>query len=544
MMRSGMLCVMVSLAAAQAVAQNPRPGSPDAIRAQIEKLQEQLDRQLQDAARGSEEERKMRQLSERMAEADGQPVMVLRAYDLVDLFVPITAYPAMTPKDLTGESEVVFPLASSNLSGFTGAMGGAMGGMGAGGGGFFQIGGGAIAGSDVIVDLQSLRDVIFEMTPGPWDEVDGEGGRIVSLGNTLLVSTTLENQLQVENLLMLLREKWGRPKLLNVEVDWLWLTPEELDELAPIADGSARRVMTREALDSLRNADDEQRPASRSMRIACYNGQTVSQQSLRQIPVVASLTTVMAQEAAGYQPQVRALSDGVIAQVTPLVSRSGKHVDVNLQSLVNDVVLDDPSDYDAQSPRLDRPALRTHRFATTVRAAVGATTLAGGMSHLNAQEAAGNFALYVFVTTFVEEIREAQAPDAPALDEESSEAAKAEEPATSSRTESAPRVGDARDESARELLRSRFDALREQPADPLEVMRRRLVEQSQEIERLTNRMRSESVDVEPKVAPVRERLQRSLDESARKAELESLESRIESLRSIREEALKALQDDG
>jgi hypothetical protein len=394
-----------------------RTAKADALREQIEALQQHL----QDLERGPESKRRISEIDPGNPQArDEAKVEILRAYDLNDLFAPLPQYPARHPGDLDGASAELFSADAQSQGETLQGMGGGMGGMGGGmgGGGFYQVSSSPTSGSSI----SQLISVIQDSTTGPWEDVDGEGGRITRLGTTLLIRTTLETHLQIERLLDVLRNLWGTLKIVRVEVDWLWLRQAEVDALVPEAEGSVIRVVSDDNLQSMRESQGNERPRGRSAQITCYNGQTVNVQSVRLIPAVTSLTPVVSTEAASYQPMVRTLSEGAVAQVRPLVSRSGNFIVLDVHSRVNEVEVADAPPYDGLKPKLDQVTLMTHRLATSLRAPAGVATLVGGMTHTSLHsELEETFNLYLFVRATSEEIEEAPTENLSTEDVEAAE---------------------------------------------------------------------------------------------------------------------------
>jgi hypothetical protein len=466
------------------------------VREQIQALQQRLI----DLEKGDQAKRRITEIDPgKPRTRDHEGTGTLRAYDLNDLFAVVPQYPAKHPADIDGREELLFPAPANGSSGLTGTGGGMGGGFGgggmggSGGGGFFQVGSGQTATvGGMQASMIELISVIQETAPGPWVEVDGEGGTISTIGTTLLVRASMENHQQIERLLEVLRNTWGSLKLVNLEVDWLWLTGEELRTLAPVVRESAIRIVADDVLQSLRESQgQDDRPLGRSAQVTCYNGQTVNVQSLQQSLTVTSVTPIASTNTLGYTPQVRGLDHGTVAQVHPLVSRSGKFVVLDFHSRVNDVDPGDVATYDAVRPNLDRPTLLTHRLSTALRVPVGVPTLVGGMTHAPLDEDDG-YTLCVFVQANVEDLKEA-------VEEESRE----EDGAEMSQSDLAPHVD--------------ADAKAEQKA---------AIEQLQDILELQNKLKVKALkERRQKLLEAQSELNDSLRSSA--PELDDLKSRIE-----------------
>lgn len=424
-----------------AFAQPGHAAEADSVREQIQALQQRLI----DLEKGDQAKRRITEIDPgKPRTRDHEGTGMLRAYDLNDLFAIVPQYPAKHPADIDGREELLFPAPAHGTAELTGVSGGFGGGMG--GGGFFQVGSGqtgAIGGMQA--SMNELINVIRDSTPGPWLEVDGEGGTISRIGTTLLVRASMENHQQIERLIEVLRSTWGSLKLVSLEIDWLWLTGDELRELAPIVEESAVRTVAGDALQSLReHQGQDDRPAGRTAQVTCYNGQTIHLQSVKQSPSVTSVMPITGANTLGYTPQVRAIDQGAAAQVHPLVSRSGKFVVLDFHSRVNEADPGETSSYDAVRPNLDRPTLVTHRLSTALRVPVGVPSLVGGMSHAPLDDEPGEYTLCVFVRADVEDLQEA-------ADDEPAEVAAEEMTETGDRAETGARQG-SEGREARKLL--------------------------------------------------------------------------------------------
>jgi hypothetical protein len=398
----------VLLVPALAFAQGGRSEEAARIRDQVDTLL----KKLEDVETGPSDKRRYTDIDageSRPRNAD--KVEILRAYDLNDLFAAVPQYPAKAPADIDGSQDLtVFPLPTAQMESVTaGGMGGGMGGM-------MQVGSGQMA--SVSGSQAGLRDVIRviqQSTSGPWMDNDGEGGTIASIGSTLLIRTTLNNHAQIEKLLEVLRKTWGALKLVHLEVDWVWMTDDELRTLTPLAENSATRTIDDDVLQTVKDKQGAERPHGRSAEISCYNGQIVSLESLKQQPVVTSLVATVGTGVSAIQPMTKALTDGTIVQIRPIVSRTGKFVIMDVHSRLNEVELNEEQPYSSETPTVDRLTFGTQRLSTTLRAPAGKATLAGGMTYDSVHERSDEpYNLYVFIRARVEDLKEAIAAPAEA----------------------------------------------------------------------------------------------------------------------------------
>ncbi|MEX2173221.1 MAG: hypothetical protein WD872_02595 [Pirellulaceae bacterium] len=416
-----------------------------ALRAQLDEVQRQLD----DLARRESSTRKVTEIGSARGATrdDDEPRMVVRVYDLGDLFSIAPKYPAREPEDLLAGIRNVFPQAEMAASGVGG------GGMGGGGmGGLFsvpssgnrpapaadqkvrpdtlhQMAGGLAseqaAGFHTSVDrlIQTITTVI---SPEEWDQLGGPSS-ITSLGASLIVSAPADMHDQIGALIDLFRQRWGSLRTVSIEAHWLWLTAEQLAAReAPPAnevddEPTAFGVLSDASWARLREqsrAHAQQRTGYHAV-LTCYNGQTVHALAGRQHLVVTGMTPVVGGESEpAYQIQTRVVLDGAALQVTPIVSRTAKFVVVDVHSRVNLLgarggeMAAQPANAEARLPAdsvqlvdsLDRPELDSQRLSTTVRMPVGRPMLVGGMTF--AAPGADNPNLYLFLTTHVQELRD------------------------------------------------------------------------------------------------------------------------------------------
>jgi len=457
---------LVSLLAAPCFSQPAGQSDVEALRQQVQALQEQLQK-MEGGAK-----------SDRVTQIGGtrprgrEPELVVRIYDLGDLFAMAPPYEAKFQSDLKEEDRAVFPRPSIDRSGGPGGMGGMGGNMGGMGGGFFNLKEGAKTLPDAAKQVlfqnanvklgagrASIDDLIETITttinPSVWDEVGGPAS-ISSLGTSLIVSADEQTHEQIDALLDLFRKRWGTLRTVSVRAYWLWLTDEALAALLP--DAKAAKAKTGEMpafglvdpqawQKQLQAAgkDDQQRAGYRAA-LTCYNGQTVYTISGGQSLAVTDVEPVLfkgdqkqPEGRVAYRPQTSVIYEGAALQVTPIASISGKFVVIDVHSRVVEVrepavaknkevkppmvaggmgglrmggmggVVAMP---DAGPPPpadvvavLDRPRLVAQRFSTTLRLPVDRPMLVGGMTFESAP-VPGEPNLYLFLNVSVQELRD------------------------------------------------------------------------------------------------------------------------------------------
>ena len=131
--------------------------------------------------------------------------------------------------------------------------------------------------------------------------------------------------------------------------------------------------------------------------ITCYNGQAVHTLAGGQSLLVTDITPVVGggkQDAASYRPGVSVVQQGVALQLTPLTTKSGNYVALDIHSRISELCTnpapnaargasdnDRPADAAGQVvAALDRPVLMTDRLSTTLCVPVRRAMLVGGMT--------------------------------------------------------------------------------------------------------------------------------------------------------------------
>lgn len=440
--------LMVGLLAAPAAAQ-PVPPQTEQLRKQIQALQEQLQR-IETTEQENLRTARIGASRPRLASRD----MVLKLYDMGDLFAIAPAYPALRGGDLIDEnSGFLF----SNLIGTPAGTPGGMGGMG----GFFAVPDARPATVDDVPRTvlhqrtgQSVADVGSRLTvqdlikaiqttiaPETWQATAGGPNTIAVLGNALLINADDDTHRQVESLLDLFRQRWGTLRTVSVQAWWLWLDDAQLAALLapqqpPVAAdavqafGLVNEPAWTQHLQEIRQQDDATLRGYRAA-LTCYNGQTVHVQAGEQSLAVTRVQPVVGwnedqterRVAVAYRPQVDVIQEGATLQITPITNTSGKTVVLDLHSRVATASPADAKNAgvaekvvgglaraaeqagpQAVVAAMDRPRLTAQQLSTTLRIPVDRTMLVGGMT-FDSQPREDRPNLYLFVRVAVQELR-------------------------------------------------------------------------------------------------------------------------------------------
>ncbi len=423
-----------------------QPTSVDDIKKQIAALQSQV-AEMESAAKVN---RNVTQIgSSRFRSSSRHDELVVRIYDLGDLFAVAPTYVATQPGNLDKNGAV--PL-------FTHVPRGA-GGGGFGGGGFFstpstiqsssasttpigQFGGeGAQNALPTVTQADLIKTIKMTIAPEIWDDAGGPA-KIATLGNAYVISADEDTHQQIDGLLNLFRNKWGTLRTVSVRAYWVWLSDDELDDLLvkKPADDKASNKHSFGLVDEAKwPAILKREEVKRGKRAAvtCYNGQTVSTVSGKEQVVVRNIRPVLTKGDEGtpegriaYRAEVGSLLDGVALQVTPIANVAGDVVLLDVHSQVS--VVSNPAEKlmekverineNGPTPKelieaIDRPDSAVSKLETTIRAPIDRLMLVGGMSF----QAEDNSDLYLFVKVAVQELRSdepAQEATKPAKDPE------------------------------------------------------------------------------------------------------------------------------
>ncbi len=427
---------------AQARGQN-KPAQVDEVRRQIDALQKQLNHLEMVQASPAQ---KVAQLGASRHQR-GEPTLIVRVYDLSDLFSIAPAYAAAIGNDLGLPPRPVFPESAVSQSGGGGTTG-MMGGMG---GGLFDVrhevllaqagNGRPAAGQTMNADvaasaktsLQSLMNAIeTTIEPDSWESLSGPGS-IARLGTSLIIRNDAGVHDQVDALFTLLRQKWGTLRTVSINAWWLPLTEQQLARLLPgngkgqtgVEGIEAFGIVDPAAWQQVLEADaqaDKKCSGSWRAAITCYNGQTVSTTAGAEDGIVSDIEPIPARGTdnqpeghIAYRPQMTVIHEGASLQVAPLVSSSGKFVMLDVHSSITSrepapagrrpAARDDDHGPAAVVAALDRPRLLTQRLATTLRAPIERVMLVGGMT-VSARPLGDEPTLYLFLKATVQELRD------------------------------------------------------------------------------------------------------------------------------------------
>jgi|GEM_PF-1272397 hypothetical protein len=417
---------------------NAQPG-PDLnlLREQLQALQAQIDA----ATEQSSKRTNVTQIGgSRQRMRDGG--LVIRIYDLGDLFAVAPPYAALVEGDLTKSPRGIF----SSEGSYQGGRG--VGGGGFGGGGVFNIGprnlrgptnGQHVAnqvsgGGDSIRTSQDalIKTIKQTISPDVWDEAGGEA-TIAKLGNAFIISADEETHSQIDALLNLFRQRWGTLRTISVRAWWHWMTPAEA---APVLNSDGEPVHPGDApafglvpddawmkiLEAWSEAEGD-RPRGFQATLTCYNGQTVHTTSGDQSLAVTGIRPIIARDEndekvgrIAYRPELSVVHEGLAFQITPISNLSGETVLLDLHSRITMPIekvemLQEVAEQVGGEPLpkqvvevLDRRRMNVHRLSTTLRVPTNRPMLVGGMSAAGTSDGAGHN-LYLFVKLSVQELR-------------------------------------------------------------------------------------------------------------------------------------------
>ena len=423
----------------------------------------------------------------RRTQREPEPIIVdsmqIRLYDLSDIFTVSPQYPAVLPNDLAS-SGTMFQTSRGHLTSGIGQGGFGGGGLGGGGGGGYSSSGGggvfSIPSSPIrqprkkqeagSISLQSAQVSMTQLVAAIKDTVEPEiwqrehdNAKIQYLGNTLLITATDDMHTQINNLLNLFREHWGKLRTVSVQTYWI-----------RAASGSAADLLDTESQESigagvvspekwqpfLDEAKSEKRFAY-SATLTGHNNQTLHALSGRQrqltidaIPFQSTEVNMKAndpedpfnedlddedddhldyfsrtKQIIGFSPVRQSFHHGAAIQITPLATRGGNFVVLDLHAKVNELVemqlneqAGGEADEDNQTNEkqsifvhlpngekaeveLDNGEYISYRLNTTVRCPKEQVVLAGSMTY-DANADGEQPDLYLFVKVSVHTINE------------------------------------------------------------------------------------------------------------------------------------------
>ena len=458
-------------------------GKPDLVKLQkqLQTLQNQISslNKQQKGTQVADQDARVRSVGsqriQRMQPINDEPLQI-RLYDLSDLFVVSPSYPAKLPNEF---ENFVFDSSGSRMEGGGGFGGGGFGGGGQGGGGMgggggvFRVGpasplappaaasplpkqeaGGLNMRAAQVSMSQLVSTIQHTVEPDMWGQGQGEAG-IEFLGNTLLITATQSMHSQITNLLNLFREHWGRRKTISIQTFWIRAQPEDMADLldeksSQIGAGVVDADKWKQYLSAARS---EKRFAY-AATLTGHNNQTLHALSGQQKQLVVGAKPFSktkatmwfegmediepfgsdpsdddmdyfnrTKEIVGFEPVRKSFQSGAVFQVTPLATRGGNFVILDLHAKLNQlskpeegeeqptVFVDD--DKQRTEVKLDHADFVTCRLSTTLRCPKEQVVLAGSMT-LDPNSDQENPNIYVFVKTSVHTITEDKSDWVPA----------------------------------------------------------------------------------------------------------------------------------
>lgn len=395
----------------------------------------------------------------------------IRLYDLSDLFAASPSYPAVMPADLVMPTSIFHQYANQSMRMGQGGVGqgGGFGGGGMGGGG----GGGVFslpptrpfspqpappkkqeAGNlnlrSAQVSMDQLVDTIREtVEPEMWGK-NRDAAKVQFLGNTLLITATEDMHSQINNLLNLFRQHWGRRRTVSIQTYWVRASASTAGELLDqeTSEDIGAGVVSPEKWKAFVETAKTEKRFAYSATLTGHNNQTLHAISGRQrqltldaVPFESTDAKMWFEEmddvdpfpseeddedmdyftrtrkVVGFKPIRQSFHDGAVIQVTPLATRGGNFVILDLHAKVNELVEADPGekkpsifvkfgDNEQAEVELDHANYVSYRLSTTVRCPKEQVVLAGSMTYDPNEKGDEQPILYLFVKTSVHTITE------------------------------------------------------------------------------------------------------------------------------------------
>ena len=396
----------------------------------------------------------------------------IRLYDLSDLFAVSPSYPAMMPNDLALNSSMF----SSDRRGFSrsgigqgGGVGGGAGMGGMGGGGVFSIPpepprtapqpkrlpqpqpkqeAASLNTRSAQVSMDQLVNTVKEtVEPEMWGS-GRDDAKVQFLGNTLLITATEDMHTQINNLLNLFREHWGKRRTITIQTYWIRAGAADaadlLDQKSTNEVGAG--VVNASKWDKFIESAKEEKRFAYSAALTGHNNQTLhalsgQQRQLTLDAIPFETTSAQAwfeniddmepfggsmdededldyfnrtRKIVGFRPVRQSFHNGAAIQVTPLATRGGNFVILDVHAKANELTSEKekkPSVFvhinetEKAEVELDHGNYVSYRLNTTVRCPKEQIVLAGGMTYdPSANEEHPN--LYLFVKASVHTITE------------------------------------------------------------------------------------------------------------------------------------------
>ena len=383
----------------------------------------------------------------------------IRLYDLSDLFAVSPSYPAERPNELEGGSRLFANSPANHVGSGGGGLGGSVGG---GGGGVFRLAPNSpksageanhnLRAAQVTLDqlVQTIKETV---KPEMWGG-DSTSARIKFLGNTLLVTATEDMHSQINNLLNLFREHWGKRRTISVQTYWIRADHGEAFGLIDqeTTEKSGAGVVKPERWKAFFTKVRDEKKIAYAATLTGQNNQTLHALSGKQVrltvdaepfetanfdwqvksfdevddnpfgdddddlPTSSALGLIKRnREVVGFRPIETLFHEGAAIQITPMATRGGNFVILDLQAKINELIKQpEPGDtifVEGSKKRvevqLDNTDYVSCRFNSTLRCPDDQVVLAGSMSWDPSSEHE-NPEVYLFVRASIHTIEEDQ----------------------------------------------------------------------------------------------------------------------------------------
>jgi hypothetical protein len=238
------------------------------------------------------------------------------------------------------------------------------------------------------------------------------------LGNSMLISATDSMHERITNLLDLFREQWGQMRTVTIRVLFVFASPREIRDLLQTEDpaSSGSGVIRDDLWKPFFEAATEKKRIAYSVTLSGQNAQMLNACSGRRRYFVTDSEPIFEQTSTtkttthnnreedtetegsklvAYQSVRHSMEEGAAVQATPLCTRGGNFVLLDLRTQVLNIL--DPGEAVDRSaaapdsdplkaqphpvaPELDNPKFISYRMSTTVRCPKEKVVLAGGMT--------------------------------------------------------------------------------------------------------------------------------------------------------------------
>lgn len=254
---------------------------------------------------------------------------------------------------------------------------------------------------------QLVAAIQATVSPRKWGD-DEDEAKIQFLGNTLLISANNDMHNQITNLLNLFREHWGKLRTISVQSYWIRASVTEARDL--LSDETAKEVgagvVAKERWNKFLEESKTEKRLAYSVTLTGHNNQTLHAISGRQKQLTLdatpfeSTTLLMHPEngdtestsVVGFKPVRFPFHSGAAIQVTPLATRGGNFVILDMHAKVNELMEDETAQPQAvfayinnsevkAEVKIDSAEYIAYRMSTTVRCPKDQVVLAGGMTY-------------------------------------------------------------------------------------------------------------------------------------------------------------------